>query len=209
MIKNGFSGFLYVSSEWIMRFGIATVLWAVFTILGFFIFGIMPATAALFGLARKWVIGERDAPLIRTFWMLYKKEFKSSNILGLALSIMGLVLYMDYKFFQSSEQLIFQLLSYMLIFFIFIYFIVLIYIFPLFVHYDLNIRDYFKNSFLIAVSSPVETLGMIGSILVITYATYLFPGIFSFFIPSIVAFTLVWFANKVFKKVERKIDALV
>lgn len=48
---------------------------AVFTLLGLGVFGIMPATAALFAVMRKWIQGQDNVPVLKTFWQEYKGEF--------------------------------------------------------------------------------------------------------------------------------------
>jgi uncharacterized membrane protein YesL len=55
------------------------------------IFGLLPATAAMFAVARKWAMGEVDVPIFRTFWSSYRKEFWKVHTLGVVLTLIGFV----------------------------------------------------------------------------------------------------------------------
>ncbi len=49
--------------EWITKIAYLNLLWLGFTLLGLIIFGIFPATAATFTVARKWVTGYPDVAI--------------------------------------------------------------------------------------------------------------------------------------------------
>ena len=53
--------------EWIWRFMILNFLWVVFVIAGGVVLGIMPSTVATFYILRKWVQGNFDIPIFKTF----------------------------------------------------------------------------------------------------------------------------------------------
>ncbi|MGY0702716.1 DUF624 domain-containing protein [Bacillus subtilis] len=57
MEHDGSLGRMLRFCEWIMRFAYTNLLWLFFTLLGLGVFGIMPATAALFAVMRKWIQG--------------------------------------------------------------------------------------------------------------------------------------------------------
>ena len=65
--------------EWIWRFMILNFLWVVFVIAGGVVLGIMPSTVATFYILRKWVQGNFDMPIFKTFKSVYKKEFVNSR----------------------------------------------------------------------------------------------------------------------------------
>ena len=46
------------------------------------VFGVMPSTVATFSILRKWVQGNFDMPIFKTFKNVYKKEFINSNKCG-------------------------------------------------------------------------------------------------------------------------------
>lgn len=79
MELNGFVGVLYRTSEWIMRLVYLNLLWIAFSLLGIVLFGFFPATAAMFSVVRKWIMGETDVRVFKEFWQTYRKEFWKSN----------------------------------------------------------------------------------------------------------------------------------
>src|SRR5690606_20734708 len=97
---NGLMGGLYRISEWIMRFTVINVLWVVCSIPFFFVafpllavqttselasvlivmgavspFVFFPATAAMFSVVRKWVMGDPDVPLLKSYFRAYKENY--------------------------------------------------------------------------------------------------------------------------------------
>lgn len=63
-------------SEWLFRLMWTNLLWIGFTILGLGIFGIMPATVAMFTVVRKWQMHETEISIWSVFKETYFKEWK-------------------------------------------------------------------------------------------------------------------------------------
>lgn len=59
------------------------ILWVAFTLLGLVIFGLFPATIALFAVIRKWILENEDTPILQEFIKRYKAEFKMANVIGI------------------------------------------------------------------------------------------------------------------------------
>src|SRR5690554_780565 len=99
-------GGFYRISEWIMRLSVTNILWVVTAFPVFFcIFSLLffsstveevqawflpiavlspfllfPSTSAMFALARKWVTGDADVPLFKTFFRSYKENYLQSML---------------------------------------------------------------------------------------------------------------------------------
>ncbi|GAF20232.1 hypothetical protein JCM19046_4941 [Bacillus sp. JCM 19046] len=58
---------LYTWSDWAMRMAYLNIIWLLFTAIGLFLFGFMPATVALFTLVRKQLL-KQDVPVFKTFF---------------------------------------------------------------------------------------------------------------------------------------------
>ncbi|HWO75002.1 MAG TPA: YesL family protein [Bacillus sp. (in: firmicutes)] len=188
----------YHISEAIMKVMYINLLWIAFTITGLGVFGIFPATAAMFAVTRKWMLGEKDIPVFRTFWDAYKSEFIQINILGYVLSILGIVLYVDLRFFQTSDLFLFQAISFLFIAFLFIYFVLLLFIFPVFVHFKYKTFDYIKYSLVMAVGRPLlSILMMIGCILVL-FILKIMPALILFAGGGLMSVVLMWISMKSF-----------
>lgn len=186
-----------------MRFAFVNILWISFSILGLLIFGFFPATASMFTIVRKWIQGETEFPIFKTFWTTYNKEFIKSNLLGLILCVIGCILYIDFMFLRNSANGLIQITYYPLLMVILFYLLTVLYVFPVFVHYDVKAWHVLKNSFLIMTMSPLMTTMMVVGSIVIYYLMFSLPGLIPFFGGSVLTFVLVWFCNFAFAKVQR------
>ncbi|CAM4052016.1 YesL family protein [Lederbergia lenta] len=204
MQMGGIMGGFYRISEWIWRFFYINILWIMFLIPGLLIFGFFPSTAAMFAVMRKWVQGESDIPVFKTFWTSYKKEFIKSNILGLIIAVIGYILFIDLKFIQVSTNSFVSLLHIPLIAVFLLYGLVLLYIFPVFVHYDIKMLQVFKNSFLIMIMFPFITIMMAVVSYFIYYIMLKIPGLIPIFGGSIIAYAISWGTNITFRQIEQR-----
>ncbi|WP_066186802.1 YesL family protein [Gracilibacillus timonensis] len=204
MIENGFMAGLYRLSEWIMRLAYVNILWLLFIVVGGIIFGMGPATAGLFAVTRKMVMGADEISVFHIFWDTYRKDFKRSNIVFLIIVSMGVLLYMDHRFFQLQEGFIIYLLRYFILGLFLVYFLVLLFIFPLFVHYQMKIIHYFRSAVIFVIMQPLVTILMVLGCYVI-YEMFLFlPGLIPFFGGSLFSYLLMRLAYMSFRKMEAR-----
>src|SRR4051812_27089176 len=119
MEPQGVLGGFYRLSDWIMRLAYVNLLWFSFTLLGGIIFGIMPATIALFAITRKWEMDkEEDFPIFKTFWESYRKDFIKANLLGVFLFIAGGIVVLYYVYLDvlpNNLSNIFQIIFYSIV----------------------------------------------------------------------------------------------
>ena len=139
MEMRGLMGGFYKISEWIMRLSVTNLLWIICSIPFIFLifpvilaqssdaimsslilssiiapFTLFPATAALFSVARKWVMGEVDAPLLRTFFRNYKECYVQSMIGGILYVALFAILIVDFRVYLVKLESL-QLISYLFI----------------------------------------------------------------------------------------------
>ncbi|WP_158661027.1 YesL family protein [Bacillus kwashiorkori] len=184
---------IYSVAERITRVLYINLLWVFFTVIGLIVFGLFPATAAMFAVTRKWSQGETDIPIFKTFWQVYKKDFLQTNLLGYFMAIIGVVLYIDLRFFQSSNTLVLKLFSFIMIVLFVVYLASILYIFPVFVHYKLKTLQYMKVSVILAIGRPLQTIlmGLVGLFVFALFkavpilAIYFGGGLFSYCIMKI------------------------
>ena len=105
MIFGKTMGKLFTLCEWVMKLAYVNLLWFLFSIGGLIIFGVFPATVALFTIVRKWIVKETELPIWRTFLTVFLKEFKSSNKLGLVFIFSGIFLTFDVFYIRTIEGL--------------------------------------------------------------------------------------------------------
>jgi uncharacterized membrane protein YesL len=181
------------------------MLWLLFTIMGLVVAGFVPATVALFAVTRKWIMGDEDIPVFSTFWSVYKKEFLKSNLLGLTLIIAGYILYVDLVFLPTTSMF-FIVVRYALIAICSVYIVILLYIFPIYVHFNGNIKSYLKNAVMYGLSYPLVTFAMVLGIVILYIGFTYLPSLIPFLSVSILAYFIMWLALKVFARIEEKVN---
>ncbi|HET7580723.1 MAG TPA: YesL family protein [Bacillales bacterium] len=204
MINQGVIGKIYRIAEWIMLLAYANLLWILFTVVGVFIFGFFPSTVGLYSVVRKWILKGSDIPVWKTFWGAFRSEFIKANLVGFAFLLIGGVIYVDLKFFQHSGGPIFFILSYLFMMILIIYLMMWLFLFPVYVHYELTVLQYIKQTFLIIFLRPLEAVMAIIGGLAAYYLMMLVPGIIPFFSMSLAALVLTWVAQRSFTKITEK-----
>ena len=173
---SGFMGGLYLIAEWVMKFSVTNLLWIVFNLPIIFIvlnmlfveqieslvflmipfiillpFFFFPATTAMFGVVRDWIIKDEEGhQIFKLYWRYYKENYKRSIANGLVLTTAWVVLAADIYYFYEKNTAI-------MIFFIImgiILFVFTINLFSVTVHYHMSFVTSFKNAFLISIGSP-------------------------------------------------------
>ncbi|MGB4004876.1 MAG: DUF624 domain-containing protein [Halanaerobiales bacterium] len=198
-------GTLYRIAEWITRLVIANFLWIIFTLLGLGIFGIMPATAALFGIMNKWLNGEESLKIFKEYWYLYKKQFIKLNIIGLILLLIAVVLYVDLDYFRAREGWYNSLIKYFLYFLIFFYLLDFIYLFPIAIKYEIKIRYIIKNALFYVFITPLEALQIILGLVVIVIFFIFLSSLLPFLGISLPVYWMARISLKSISKVEIKV----
>ncbi|WHY02468.1 YesL family protein [Neobacillus sp. DY30] len=204
MDTSGFLGSFNKLLEWISRLAFLNLLWISFSLLGLIIFGFFPATVAMFAVARKWMLGNDEMSIFKTFWTVYKREFLKSNLLGAIIVVIGLILYIDLQFVKHAENS-FASILYIPFFIITLIFIsMLFYIIPIFVHYDMKLIQVLKNSFFVMIMNPLSTfymlIGSFGILFVLSYA----PPICLLYSGNLLALFIMKPAVNAFEKINQK-----
>jgi uncharacterized membrane protein YesL len=209
MDTSGFLGSFNKLLEWISRLAFLNLLWISFSLLGLIIFGFFPATVAMFAVARKWMLGNDEMSIFKTFWTAYKREFLKSNVLGVIIVAIGLILYIDFQFVQHAANSFVSIL-YVPFFIITLIFIsMLFYIIPIFVHYDMKLSQVIKNSFFVMIMNPLSTfymlIGSFGILFVLSYA----PPICLLYSGNLLALFIMKPATTAFEKINQKSQLLI
>jgi uncharacterized membrane protein YesL len=197
---EGFMKGILSVSEWVMRLVYVNILWIVFTLLGLVILGFFPATTAMFAIVRRWVMKE-ELPVFKTFWTTYKSEFLKSNLLGLLIIVFGFFMYSNIKIVEATTVPLLKLVYIPNVICILIYSLTLLYIFPVFVHFDVGLKDVVKNAIVLMTVNPIATFTMAVLTSLFYFILYQFPGLIPFFSGSVPAFLLMFFCSHVFTKI--------
>lgn len=183
----------------LMKLMYLNLLWIVFTLLGLGIFGLLPATTAVFAVTRKWNTGIKDFPIFNTFWEIYKKEFVQSNLYGLVFIGVSYLLLVSYRILRTQITLPYLIASYIVIGLLLLLLIGITYFFPIYVHFDLKKSDYLKWPLIIGINHPILTLILVGGVGLMQYLALEYsPGILLFLGTSLTAYIVSWGVSKVY-----------
>lgn len=190
--------------QWITRVVALNLLWILYAFAGLLVAGIFPATTATLGIARKWVCGEREVKLWKTFKKMYKENFVASNILGWIITLAGAILYFNFVVISSADGEIAIFIPFAFYFILFFYVIIVIWSFPLSAHYNASWIQHFKNALIIGLTKLHYTIAISIVLFSIVYFSLGFPGLIPFFSISIAAICCMWFAWQVFNDFDSK-----
>lgn len=190
MGTSGFIRGLYKFSVWLIRFVTLNVLWLIFNIpllyltlnliasktsdhlltnaitiavLSPFVF--FPATTAMFGIARQWIIGKHEISIFKFFWKYYRENYVRSLFGGLIAIPLLAILIFDYVYFRQTQS---PLIYIFLFVGVFLY-VCLMHFFSNTVHVKLNFSTTLRNSFLLSVGSPLHTIGILSSSFIVIF----------------------------------------
>ncbi|RAP75545.1 YesL family protein [Paenibacillus montanisoli] len=233
MEMRGMMGGFYKISEWIMRLSVTNVLWIICSLpfiflllpvlfaqnsdqmLSYFIvsgvvapFTLFPATAAMFAVARKWVMGEVDVPLLRTFFRNYKDSYKQSMIGGILYVVLFTILIVDFRVYLVKLQS-FQIVSYLFIALFALLAVSLFNFFSMVVHYHMKTMQLIKNALLLTIGRPLRSLStviMCGFVIYISFSSPKLMFLVPFFTGSVVAMIAFWNFYAIYMKLQQQAE---
>lgn len=207
---SGFTGALYSTTEWIMRFSVVNILWVMINLpiavillslyvnsfsMEFVLYYVplillvpllfVPSTMGLFAMARDWVLKIDHPSLMRAYFSLMISNYKKSVLAGLMLTFIWLIWITDFYFFANENDLLLVVFSIVGV----VLFVFTINFFSLNVHFQMNIRELSKNTFFVTIGSPLLFFVILlsNSFLFYLSATMLIV-LFPFFIGSLSAY---------------------
>lgn len=199
----GLTGFLSLGSaaepEEVQSMLISTViLLAVLSPFTFF-----PSTSAMFSVARKWVMGDTDVPLFKTFFRSYKQNFKQAMLGGILYSVLSAVLIIDYQVYLNQMENL-QLLAYLFIALMLLLVISLHHFFSLLSHFHMKTLQLLKNALVLTIGRPLRSIMMTVGTVAVLFISSRFTFLIPFFFGSIIAaFTFFNFYQIITKMMEK------
>jgi len=224
MEMRGMMGGFYKLSEWIMRLSVTNVLWLL-TSFPFWLmmiafltaqdaaqlqavviplaivapFTLFPATSAMFSVARKWVLGDVDVPLFKTFFRNYKQNYVQAMIGGIFYALLFAILIIDFQVYLKQIEGL-QILAYLFIALMLLLLISLLHFFSLLSHFHMKTVQLFKNALILTIGRPIRSLIMaLGAAAVLAISTK-FTFLLPFFFGSIISVYTFYNFNLVIQK---------
>ena len=230
---RGVMGGFYRISEWIMRLAVINVLWIVFSIPFFYIllatlltpdatntlliqsaillgciapFTLIPATAAMFAVARKWVMGDEDVPLFKTFIRTYRENYRQSMVGSLIFLVLGGVFVVNYRFYISQNNGL-SVLAFVFLAFSIVMIAAFFNFMSILVHYEMKMLQMVKNAFIVTLGQPFMSISMIVTNALIFYFSGRFTFLIPFFMGSLCAITTFWYFYRGLQRIQAKLEA--
>ncbi|WP_256756805.1 YesL family protein [Cohnella sp. WQ 127256] len=224
MEMRGMMGGFYKLSEWIMRLSVTNVLWLLTSIPFWFLvivflnasevgqlqaviiplavvapFTLFPATSAMFSVARKWVLGDTDVPLLKTFFRSYKQNYVQAMLGGIVYALLFAILIIDFQVYLK-QMAGYQLLAYLFVALMLLLLISLLHFFSLLSHFHMKTIQLLKNALILTIGRPIRSLIMaIGAVAVLFISTR-FTFLIPFFFGSMIAVYTFYNFNLVIQK---------
>lgn len=193
----------YAITEYVMQLAYINLLWILFTLLGFGIFGLFPSTAALFAVTNEWVTEQKNTKVFSSFWRHYRIYFTRANMLGYVMIVIGVFLWLDLRLCTYYGGIFFELLGFAILGIALLYIISFIYLFPVCIRFQTSPFMTLKYALYSAVTHPIESLMMMLCITLIFIASNYFASIIPFFSFSCIGFVVTWLTTKVFPGVQK------
>lgn len=112
-------------------------LWFFYILRGFIIFGFFPSTTAVYGVVRYWITNNNHENFSILFKKYYKENFKNSNLLGWLLTVLSLMVFLNWYLVPSLNDPVIKTVIYGIIIPFSIFLILMwIYLFPVLVHFS-------------------------------------------------------------------------
>ncbi|PZE20964.1 YesL family protein [Paenibacillus xerothermodurans] len=224
---RGIMGGFYRISEWIMRLSVINVLWVVCAFPFFIIaltllqaespeqllstfillavlspFTLFPSTTAMYTVARKWLTGEEDAPLCKTFFRGYKENFLQSMLGGFVYCLLAVILYTNFRYYGTQGGLL-GVLRFLVLTLTVVVSISLFHFFSILSHLHMKLFQILKSALLITIGHPIRSVSMIvGNLLVVYISLTQFTFLIPFFMGSLIAIISFWHFNLIFGKLQ-------
>lgn len=161
-------------------------------------FTLFPATAAMFTVARKWVMGEGDVPLLKTFFRGYKENYLQSMIGGIFYTLLFTIMVVDFIVYQKQ----FNLVSYIFIALLLLLIVSLFNFFSMLVHYHMKTFQLLKNALLITIGRPIRSFSSAVMSAAVVYFSTQFTFLIPFFMGSIIAYLAFWNFYMIYQKLQ-------
>ncbi|WP_082233004.1 YesL family protein [Halobacillus massiliensis] len=183
---------------WITKLTLLNMLWFLYSVLGLVVGGVFPATVSALGVAKKWLAGEREIKTHLMFKEIFKREFKSANKLGWTLTIIGILLYINYRLIDNDQGQLSILVPAAFYIIVFLYLLITLWSFPMLTYYQTTTFKYIKNSLVIGLTKLHISLAIGVLLFAVTYHSLNIPVLFLFFYISSCAIGWMWLAIRVF-----------
>lgn len=199
--STGFMSFIQVFGEFIYEFFLIQLLVLLNTLRGGVILGFFPALGATYNYFFNVFIDHEIAkPVGKKFNQSWKKHFKKANQVGYSLLAIFAFLYVDLRINEQFIQS--PTVHTLLLIVLFLSVFITTYTFTILVGHSLTYKAIFKQSFFVALSSPMYTFAAIIGLVLIYELMKFFSFLAVFFGAPLLVLPIAWFTFKGLEKIE-------
>lgn len=177
-------------------------LWFIYILRGFIIFGFFPSTTAVYGVVRYWITNTDHENFSTLFKKYYKENFKNSNLLGWLLTVLSLMVFLNWYLVPSLNDPVIKTVIYGIIIPFSIFLILMwIYLFPVLVHFSFPWIQYLMIILKISITSLSYTI--LQTLIIIIYGILLanFTIFMAIFGLTILALGQMYICTYVFERI--------
>lgn len=171
-------------------------------------FTFFPATSALFSVTRKWVMGEADVGIIKTYFKGYKENYKQSMFGGIFYTLLTVIMIVDYQMYMKEFNNNLQFIGIVILVFLVVLLVSLFHFFSMVAHYYLKVTQLIKNAILLTILKPFRMLSTVICTGVLVFLTIRFPWLIFFGLASLTALVAFFNFYAAYNKVQEKVEKL-
>lgn len=194
-------------TECITDIVLINIMWFLGCALGGVILGWAPSTVAVLNIIRNKIKKEGYYGVTKSFWTTYKKEFKKSNVLGITIILFLAIASINEMNFKTQPEFIFEALTTTSVLAKAVIWGIILYMFPLYVHYDMNLKSYFIKALGLIIKRPLVTICIALWTILVYFTIKMVPGIIVIFGVSIYLYGVMAINYQFFMRNEQRLRA--
>lgn len=195
---------IYVWTEWVMYLFLLQIFWLGGTIIGGIIFGVVPASIALLSSIRKLHREPQELNLVSYFIKEYRLNFKISLVLTFWYFIAISLGFVYLQFIRATTDTWLAYTHILLYVILFLVFLLFLYLIPVYVHYEISLKNLLPTTGAIMVTGMKWNLPLLLSLTAISLIFIRFSIVFFFFGSSSSAFVVSYFTKRAFNDFDLK-----
>jgi uncharacterized membrane protein YesL len=199
-LNNGILNKFHSLSTWISNLAYINILWLTFTLLGGVLLGIFPATIAMFFIIKRMFLEKSDFNIIKEFTILYKKEFKKSNLLFFPFILLAIIVAADIRFISSLDFAFNSLVVKLFYVLLFLLAMIFLYSLVVYIYGARGKKEIFKSSLYILFNNPMTNLYILTGLLLLHFLTLKVAGLSLLFSGSVFSLIVLMIVQKTAKK---------
>lgn len=168
-------------------------------------FTVFPASAALFTVVRKWVMGNTDVGTFRTFFQGYKENYLKSMLGGIIYTLMFVIMYVDVTVYMTQMPN-FRIVGILMLVLMIILSVSMFNFFSIVVHYQMSFKQVMSNSILLTIARPIRVFSTLIAAAVLAYIGLRYPALYFICIPTLIAMAAFFNFYATYNKLQLQVE---